>query len=89
MTSGQAPSREPDGSGCFLLGLLFGGLAGAVVALWKAPKSGVALRQQIAAQANALRHGATTRILGERIEDAVAEGKVLAQQRQSELSQDK
>lgn len=74
------------GSGAFWWGLLLGGLAGAVAGLWKAPASGVELRRQLARRGAALGSRAGEKVMGERITDAVAEGKAVAQQRQRELA---
>ncbi len=130
-------SRESEGGGLFVFGMLFGALTGAAVAMWKAVRSGAETRHLIVATGAAVRNrvwqamlsmrdravaavGGTCdqivqtqaeirrraqaavgrtrdrlslqarwlrrRITGERLEDAVAEGKAIARQRQSDLA---
>ena len=76
------------GNGAFATGLLLGGLIGAALGIWKAPRSGAELRQEILAQGGQIRSRAESAVLGERPEDVIAEGKALAQQRQIELALD-
>jgi gas vesicle protein len=66
-------------------GLLFGALAGGVVALWKAPRSGRALRAQLRREGQALVENvedtaaqARRKITGESVEEAMAEAKAEA-----------
>jgi gas vesicle protein len=76
------------GNGAFVTGLLLGGLVGALVGAWKAPRSGAELRQVLLARGGEARRQAEARMLGERPADAIAEGKAMAQQRQIELKLD-
>jgi gas vesicle protein len=80
-------SHEPDGSGAFLFGLVAGGLVAAALTFWKTPQSGAELRQKMAQQAGGTLARGRALVAGERMEDAVAEGKALAQQRQAEMTQ--
>jgi gas vesicle protein len=130
-------SRESEGGGLFVFGMLFGALTGAAVAMWKAVRSGAETRRLIVATGASVRNRAwqamlrmrdravaavvgargrimqtqaeiryraqaavnrtrdrvslqarwlRQRITGERLEDAVAEGKAIARQRQSDLA---
>jgi gas vesicle protein len=75
-----------QGGGAFITGLLLGGLIGAAIGVWKAPRSGAELRREILSQGGQLRTRAESAVLGERPADVIAEGKALAQQRQIELA---
>jgi len=81
-------TSHANGSGAFVTGLLLGGLIGAVVGAWKAPRSGAELRHELLARGDEARRWAESRVLGERPSDAIAEGKAMAQQRQIELKLD-
>jgi gas vesicle protein len=66
-------------------GLLFGALAGGVVALWKAPRSGRALRAQLRREGQSLVQNvehtavqARRQISGESVEEAMAVAKAEA-----------
>jgi gas vesicle protein len=66
-------------------GLLFGALAGGVVALWKAPRSGRALRAQLRREGQSLVQSveqtavqARRQISGESVEEAMAVAKAEA-----------
>jgi len=80
--------RRSQGDGALLTGLLLGGLIGAAIGVWKAPRSGADLRREILAQVGQVRGRAESAVLGERSADVIAEGKALAQQRQSQLALD-
>src|SRR5688572_11067276 len=55
-------SRTSNSAGSFLAGVFFGGLAGAIAALFLAPQSGKETRQQIQQKAMDLRNQATTTV---------------------------
>lgn len=79
-------SDGQQGTGSLIVGLLLGAIAGAVVGLWQARESGSDLRRGLLARGDTLRASVEEQLVGERIEDAVAEGRAVAQQRQIELS---
>jgi len=79
-------SRSRTGGGAFWLGLLLGGLVGAMTGLWKAPASGAELRRRLIRRGAAIGSKAGEMVIGERITDVVAEGKAVAQQRQKDLA---
>jgi gas vesicle protein len=55
-------SRTNSSAGSFLAGVFFGGLAGAIAALFLAPQSGKETRQQIQQKALDLRNQAATTV---------------------------
>ncbi len=79
-------SQPKGGSGAFWVGVVLGGLVGAAIGLWKAPLSGADLRRQLLQRGSAIGARAGQVVVGERIADAVAEGKAVARQRQLEVS---
>ncbi len=83
---GSTQARCDDGA--FALGAVLGGLIGAALAMWYAPRSGEDTRHLVFQQGNAAVTRLEKMVVGERSEDALAEGKALAQQRQIELSLD-
>lgn len=84
MTVTPAPAK-PEGNGALVFGLVVGSLAGAVIGLWRAPMSGAELRGRLLRRSQAIGEKAESIVAGERVEDAIAEGKALAQQRRAEL----
>lgn len=81
-------SQTNQGEGAFVLGLLLGGLLGAGLGMWYAPRSGEDTRRLVLDQGAELASRVEHMVVGERPEDALAEGKALAQQRQIELELD-
>ncbi|GAB4570531.1 MAG: hypothetical protein Kow0077_04840 [Anaerolineae bacterium] len=79
-------TQTSQGSSAFETGLVLGGLIGAALGLWYAPRSGENTRKLVIEQGAGLLASVERAILGERAEDALAEGKALAHQRQIELS---
>jgi gas vesicle protein len=79
--------KQQQGGGSFVFGLLLGGLIGAAVGIWKAPASGEETRQRLVQQGTDAVSRAEKAVVGERPEDALAEGRALARQRQQELAQ--
>lgn len=84
----QTPQRN-QGEGAFILGMLLGGVIGAIAGIWRSPRSGAKTRQELRRQVSEALAGVQRAILGERPVDALAEGKALARQRRIELSLDK
>ncbi len=83
---GATSSARKKGNGAFVVGLFLGGLVGAAVGVWKAAQSGAELRQRLLRSGSGARARVERLLTGERIEDAVAEGKAVAHQRQVELA---
>jgi gas vesicle protein len=81
-------TQSKSGEGAFFVGAFLGGLIGAALAVWYAPRSGEDTRQMVFQQGDALATRLERMVVGERPADALAEGKALAQQRQIELSLD-
>lgn len=84
----MATAQSNQGEGSFVFGVLLGGVIGAALGMWYAPRSGDDTRQVLFEQGNALASRVEQAVVGERPVDALAEGKALAQQRQIELSLD-
>lgn len=84
----MAASQSNQGEGSFVFGVLLGGLIGAALGMWYAPRSGEDTRQMVFQQGNELASRVEQAVVGERPVDALAEGKAIAQQRQIELSLD-
>lgn len=84
----MSDARDRRNSGdvrALLRGLLFGALAGGIVALWKAPRSGRALRAELRRERQALVQNledtaaqARRQIAGESIEESMAAAKAEA-----------
>lgn len=77
--------RNADDVRALLRGLLFGALAGGVVALWKTPRSGRALRAELVRGGQSLVQNvedsaaqARRQIAGESVEEAMAAAKAEA-----------
>lgn len=68
------------GNGAFVVGVLVGGVIGAGWGLWKAPASGAETRQRLLSFGSEARVKAEQAVVGERVEDSLAEGKALARQ---------
>ena len=81
-------SQPNQGEGAFVVGVLLGGLIGAGLGMWYAPRSGENTRKVLLDQGTGLASRVEQMVVGERPMDALAEGKALAQQRQIELSLD-
>ena len=82
----SARSQPCDGSGALAVGLLLGSLIGLAIGLWNAPSSGKILRRRFMGQGETLRSKVESLVTGERVEDAIAEGRAVALQRQRELA---
>ncbi len=82
----SARSQSCDGSGALAAGLLLGGLIGLAIGLWNAPSSGRDFRRRFMGRGEALRSKVESLVAGERVEDAIAEGRAVALQRQRELA---
>jgi len=67
--------------GGFVIGLLLGGIA----ALFRTPRSGTDLRQQLAASGDTLREKLGSAIVNDPVADSMAEGKAAARRRRAEL----
>jgi len=67
--------------GGFVIGLLLGGIA----ALFRTPRSGTDLRQQLAASGDTLRDKIGSAIVSDPVADSMAEGKAAAHRRRAEL----
>ena len=57
-----APDHRDDSNGAFCTGLLAGGLIGAGLALWFAPRSGSELREQLADSARTMGKAVTNTV---------------------------
>lgn len=84
----KADGFELDG-GLFLWGTLFGLLAGGIVTLLTAPKSGASFRRQLRGSVeqttNTLRERAESIVPTDPVEESLAEGKAAARRRRAEL----
>ncbi|MEP7284254.1 MAG: YtxH domain-containing protein [Chloroflexota bacterium] len=87
--------QNNDDLGTFVIGALLGSLAGAIAALWFAPRSGKETRHEINHQAAEIRenieHVATDarrRVEGDSIDDSIQEGKAEARRFRQGLYQD-
>lgn len=83
-------SSELD-NGLLVFGLLFGLLVGGLVTLFKAPKTGTALRRQlsnsVADAGQNLREGIESVVPTDPVAESMAEGKAAARRRLAELGQ--
>ncbi|NPV68981.1 MAG: YtxH domain-containing protein [Anaerolineae bacterium] len=82
-------SQRNQGEGAFVLGMLLGGVVGAIAGMWRSPRSGAETRQELVKLASEALASVQRAILGERPVDALAEGKAIARQRRIELSLNK
>ena len=67
--------------GGFVLGLFIGGIA----ALFRTPRSGTDLRQQLVASGDTLRGKLESAIVSDPVAESMAEGKAAARRRRAEL----
>lgn len=83
-------SSELD-NGLLVFGLLFGVLVGGLVTLFKAPKTGAALRRQLSSSVTDagqnLREGIESVVPTDPVAESMAEGKAAARRRLAELGQ--
>ncbi len=85
----MANSRnEGVDSGLLITGFVVGLAVGAVVGLFKAPKGGIQLRQQISENGENLRNRLEAIVPSDPIAESLAEGKAAARRRRLELGLD-
>ncbi len=77
--------RENLDGGLLLGGFVIGIIIGSVVALFRAPRSGSVLRQEISERGDAIREKLDTAIQSDPLAESMAEGKAAARRRRIEL----
>lgn len=71
--------------GAFLAGLFLGALTGALIAWFKAPQTGAAVRRQLTEQSETLRARVEAGIPADPVQTSLAQGKEAARRRRQEL----
>ncbi|MFQ3536050.1 MAG: YtxH domain-containing protein [Aggregatilineales bacterium] len=64
----------------FIFGALIGGMIGALLALWNAPRSGAETRRNLQRALDKRLKRVERHVTGERLEESLAEGKAIARQ---------